>query len=647
MGFEVLLFNSIWVVVLGAGLTVWTMFCRKPGLIHFFWLALLVKLMMPQLVTLPVVPAMQHWAVSTTAPQEATPVSLRSAAGVDAHEVAESTGRVDGCGEGRHLPLWTWAWMVTGFSILAICLAQGWRFSRRVAQGRPVEAWVTWAIDRLAGEMGLAAPRAIRVDFRGSPAIWCWFGRATLILPSGLCRRLKRAELEGIILHEMAHLRRRDHWVRPLEVLAICVLWWNPVFWWVRSRIRSLEEVCCDAWVNRMRPAGARAYAEGLIKTVAYAAGHPSVPLTWAAGLGRMSSLKRRLVAIMRKTNDPVDLKSWMGVIALAVATCILAVVPTWAQNEATSETGEAKQEQWALEQEHERLVQEAQALQKELQHNAMRRQEIEMAVQAEQERAAIAELESEARQAAAEQRLEEAEALADQAEARKEALGLQQKRLEMELKRQEEALRMREEQLRMERALSLAGEEEHEHVKQQQMALQLEHTQRQAEMKQQQMEMELAQEERQLELEARRLEASECRTAQEQRVREERLECLKVERIQKKGQMERTRELAFLEQQRLEVEREMLRQGQLEDEERMEALRRDLERLKDQTRDRQNAMVQAKMEAQIGALKAERERLQTMRDAGNEQDAASDLERRIAELSQMIELMEQAKSDI
>ena len=49
--------------------------------------------------------------------------------------------------------------------------------------------------------------------------------------PAGLDCRLKGEGRRAVLAHELAHLRRRDHWVRRLEMVAAVFHWWNPLFW--------------------------------------------------------------------------------------------------------------------------------------------------------------------------------------------------------------------------------------------------------------------------------------------------------------------------------------------------------------------------------------------------------------------------------
>ena len=55
-------------------------------------------------------------------------------------------------------------------------------------------------------------------------------------------------EQDAVLAHELAHLKRRDHWVRRLEAIVLGLYWWYPGAWWARRQLERAEEECCDAW---------------------------------------------------------------------------------------------------------------------------------------------------------------------------------------------------------------------------------------------------------------------------------------------------------------------------------------------------------------------------------------------------------------
>lgn len=80
--------------------------------------------------------------------------------------------------------------------------------------------------------------------------VW-WVGRRPLIaLPARLIGELDDQQTSMVLAHELAHLRRRDHWVRGAELVISVLYWWNPMVAWVRRQLHEAEELCSDAWVE-------------------------------------------------------------------------------------------------------------------------------------------------------------------------------------------------------------------------------------------------------------------------------------------------------------------------------------------------------------------------------------------------------------
>ncbi len=133
------------------------------------------------------------------------------------------------------------------------------------------------------------------------PLVWAVGGRARLYFPRDLLRHLTPESRAALLIHELAHLRRRDHWVRALEWLATGFFWWYPLVWLGSRRLHAAEEECCDAWVVSEMPGAGTTYAGALLETVDFLADTPNADmLSPAAGaFGSTCSLKRRLTLIM------------------------------------------------------------------------------------------------------------------------------------------------------------------------------------------------------------------------------------------------------------------------------------------------------------------------------------------------------------
>ena len=73
-----------------------------------------------------------------------------------------------------------------------------------------------------------------------------------------------------MLAHELAHVRRRDHWVRIFDVCVLSLYWWNPIAWLASRQLRRSEEECCDTLVVWALPNGRRIYGQTLLKAVEY-----------------------------------------------------------------------------------------------------------------------------------------------------------------------------------------------------------------------------------------------------------------------------------------------------------------------------------------------------------------------------------------
>lgn len=111
-------------------------------------------------------------------------------------------------------------------------------------------------------------PEILIVPGQISPLVCTPLGRAVLILPRDLLARFTDEQRAAVIAHELAHLRRRDHWTRWLELFAIGLYWWLPTVWIARRLLHQAEEACCDAWVVWLLPQRSRDYARALLETI-------------------------------------------------------------------------------------------------------------------------------------------------------------------------------------------------------------------------------------------------------------------------------------------------------------------------------------------------------------------------------------------
>ena len=75
--------------------------------------------------------------------------------------------------------------------------------------------------------------------------------RPVLMWPAGIEDRLSGEQIEAILAHEVAHVRRRDNLAALIHMLVEAVFWFHPLAWWIGARLVDERERACDEEVVR------------------------------------------------------------------------------------------------------------------------------------------------------------------------------------------------------------------------------------------------------------------------------------------------------------------------------------------------------------------------------------------------------------
>ena len=119
--------------------------------------------------------------------------------------------------------------------------------------------------------------------------------RPELMWPAGIEDRLSHEQIEAILAHEVAHVRRHDNLAALIHMLVEAVFWFHPLVWWIGARLVDERERACDEDVVR-RGTEPDVYAESILKTCQF---YIESPLVCVAGVTG-SDLKKRVERIMR-----------------------------------------------------------------------------------------------------------------------------------------------------------------------------------------------------------------------------------------------------------------------------------------------------------------------------------------------------------
>jgi len=141
----------------------------------------------------------------------------------------------------------------------------------------------------------------------------------TLILPLSLITMLSPEQLRFVLLHELAHIRRRDYLANLFQLFAEALFFFNPAVWWLSHQIRREREACCDALAIELSGAPAD-YARTLV-SVAETILNPSPAAAPAFGNDReSSSLADRVHRVLVPGYRPSLRLTWRAMLAALLA---------------------------------------------------------------------------------------------------------------------------------------------------------------------------------------------------------------------------------------------------------------------------------------------------------------------------------------
>ena len=154
------------------------------------------------------------------------------------------------------LPWIVAAWLA-GVFVLALRQLGGWMAVRRLcgAGTEPIDGALLGKLRQIADKLGVR--RAVRLLSSVQVEVPAVVGhlKPVILLPVSLLTGLSTREIEAILAHELAHIRRHDYLVNLIQTTCETILFYHPAVWWISREIRRERENCCDDLaVHRSRP---------------------------------------------------------------------------------------------------------------------------------------------------------------------------------------------------------------------------------------------------------------------------------------------------------------------------------------------------------------------------------------------------------
>jgi len=190
------------------------------------------------------------------------------------------------------------------------------------------------ALAAQAAKLGLAMAPAVGYCARVTAPTVVGLVRPAILLPMSFASGLSPQQIEMILAHELAHIRRHDHWVNLAQRIVEALLFFHPAVWWVSRRIRFERELCCDDIVVA---AGGEplAYADTLLHFAETQRG--IVPVGISARGDKPSDLRRRILRLI-EGRDPMRVRLGRGALVATLALVLITGGVIFAQGQGGEE---------------------------------------------------------------------------------------------------------------------------------------------------------------------------------------------------------------------------------------------------------------------------------------------------------------------
>jgi beta-lactamase regulating signal transducer with metallopeptidase domain len=202
--------------------------------------------------------------------------------------------------------LLVFAWQLVG---------RGYAFRLRKRAGKITHGQVIRELERLKAVLGIRhAVDLFSSDLISIPFSTGYF-RPVIVLPQATSS-WPAPVMESVLIHELAHIKRKDILIRAAAQISCCLHWMNPLAWYGFGRIMMEQEIACD---NLVLDTGTKAsdYARSLLALSEVRRGRMDFALT---ALGRRTELKSRLLEILKPTRKRAPLRSGGSLVCLMLS---------------------------------------------------------------------------------------------------------------------------------------------------------------------------------------------------------------------------------------------------------------------------------------------------------------------------------------
>ncbi len=171
----------------------------------------------------------------------------------------------------NYLPILVLLWIL-GTLLMGIRLGGSWYYLHHLGKKGLMEPGTDLKrqFGDLCTKMGIYRPVQLFLSDRINEPITLKHIKPIILFPVGLVTQLSIEQVEVILLHELAHIRRHDYLINWMQSILELLFFYHPAVWWLSTQVREAREHCCDDLVLKAGQRGKMLYARTLTQVSAY-----------------------------------------------------------------------------------------------------------------------------------------------------------------------------------------------------------------------------------------------------------------------------------------------------------------------------------------------------------------------------------------
>ena len=213
---------------------------------------------------------------------------------------------------------------LAGMAGLAGVLAYRTRLTRQLIAGAAGTEEFAGVLSQCASRMGVRRRVTLRLSGAAAAPAVCGLFRPIILLPTALASRLSAAQMEAVLLHELAHVRRGDPWVNYFQALLQIFYFYNPLLWLANAAIRRVREEAVDELVLVAMGDEASLYPETLLQVARLTMQTARPGFGWVGILEKRSTVGGRIRLMLRRPWPKSARLGLRGGIAVAALAAVL-----------------------------------------------------------------------------------------------------------------------------------------------------------------------------------------------------------------------------------------------------------------------------------------------------------------------------------